>query len=360
MPRISSYKCYHLQAPYRAPTRWGGHEENAVQLVLLEVRTSEDRVAIAEMPVRPAWHRIQVGELITQLDQVLSDVISEGRELESFALLRNLNPLTLNLIDIAAWQLHAVNLAQPLWKALGGAQARVPVSWTVTRDRPANMARNAANAADLYGISAFKIKTGQGFDVDREVVKEMRRAVGDDARFFVDSNGAGESAQVETMAEMLAAYGVMVFEDPCRLTPGTEFTALQERCRIPILVDDACRSYNDAERLCSFGAQALSVKTMKTGFSQSLTISSLAQQKNVKVSVGLTAASAFGALATLSLAAALPEAGMCGPCEESFFASFDDYLLEPIRIREGCVTLPSDANYANLIDWGKVKRLTVS
>lgn len=342
------------------PTRWGGHEESAVQLVLLEVRTSEDHVAVAEMPVRPAWHRIQAGELITQLDQVLSEVISEGGELESCALRRNLHPLTLNLIDIAARQLQAVNLGRPLWKDLGGAQASVSVSWTITRDRPEKMARNAANAAELYGISAFKIKTGQGFDVDREAVKEIRRAVGDDALFFVDSNGAGESAQVETMAQMLGEYGVMVFEDPCRITPGPEFTALQERCKIPILVDDACRSYKEAERLCSFGAQALSIKTMKTGLSQSLAISALAQQKNAKVSVGLTAASAFGALATLSLAAAVPESGMCGPCEESFFASFDDYMVEPIRIREGRVTLPNNTNYADLIDWGKVKRLTAS
>lgn len=357
---ISRYKCYHLQIPYRAPVRWGGHEENAVDLVLLEVRTDEDQVAVAEMPVRPPWHKIQVKELITQLDQVLSEVVSEGRELKSCSESRDLNPLTRSLVDIAACQLSAAASGQPLWRELAGAQPNVPVSWTVTRKRPVEMARDAANAAELYGITAFKIKTGQGFDVDREAMQEIRSAVGADARLFVDSNGAGDITQVEAMVDMLLKFGVLVFEDPCRLPIGTEFTALQNRCKIPILVDDACRSYEDAERLCSYGAKALSIKTMKTGLGESLSIVSIARRTQAKVSVGLTAGSAFGALSTLSLAAAVPETSKCGPCEESFFASFDDFLVEPIRIREGCVTLPVDRNYVNLIDWEKVRRFVVN
>jgi len=58
----------------------------------------------------------------------------------------------------------------------------------------------------------------------------------------------------------------------------------------------------------------------------------------------------------LQLAASLPSASL--PAEVSGFLQFrDEYVFEPLRVKDGGVDLPQSAGFASLIDWEKLVRL---
>jgi len=247
----------------------------------------------------------------------------------------------------------------PLWQLLGGRDANVPVSWTVTRAPPTAMAGEAAAAAEQHGVGAFKVKTGQGLATDRCVLGEIRSAVGHDAALFADSNGAGRADEIVESSKMLADFGVRLFEDPCPLVPNEGFRTLQQNSQLPILVDNGCRSTAEGSLFLDVGARALSVKIMKTGITESRTIAGLAQARQARVAVGISATSSLGAMIALSLSASLPDDAGCAPCEETFFASVDNVLHEPLKISCGKVALPAVSGFAPLIDWKKVAALAI-
>jgi L-alanine-DL-glutamate epimerase-like enolase superfamily enzyme len=270
------------------------------------------------------------------------------------------HPLAKSLIDTACWDLRAQQAGVPLWRRLGATDANVPISWTVTRAAPADMAREAEKAAETHGVQAFKVKTGQGLATDQAALRDIRRAIGNAAALFADSNSAGAAADVGETSKMLADFGVMLFEDPCPFAPNDGFRAVKESCRLPIMVDNGCRSVAEGSLYLDVGAQALSVKIMKTGITESRLISQLAQARQARVAVGISAATSLGAITALSLSASLQDGARCAPCEETFFATMDDILLQPLQIKQGKVALPATAGYGPLIDWKKVSSLAIT
>jgi L-alanine-DL-glutamate epimerase-like enolase superfamily enzyme len=141
--------------------------------------------------------------------------------------------------------------------------------------------------------------------------------------------------------------------------PTRQFADIVADCAMPILVDDGCRSLRDGALFIDAGAQALSVKTMKTGITESLAIAEKAKKTGCKVSVGISAGSSLGAIPALALANALPPETRRIPCEETFFLTAGGFLNEELKLANGCVQLPSNPGLREAIDWKKVEALTV-
>src|SRR5688572_21881955 len=96
---------------------------------------------------------------------------------------------------------------------------------------------------------------------------------------------------------------------------------------------------------------------MKPGITESRMISDLAKAQQARIAVGISATTALGAMNALALSASLPPQVRCAPCEETFFATMQDVLLEPLKIKNGCVELPAVPGYESLIDWNRVSQL---
>jgi L-alanine-DL-glutamate epimerase-like enolase superfamily enzyme len=363
--RLARHHFFPLHLPYARPIRWAGHLEAGVDILLLVIETDAGLTGVGETPVRLNWHAATPKSLIAVIEEVfltqmanldLADEVAVGGFLGGI----REHPLAKSLIDTACWDLRAQLAGVPIWRQLGASDPRVPISWTVTRAAPLDMARAAATAAVRYGVRAFKVKTGQGFVADGDMLRELRQAVGGDALLFADSNAAGQAADLTDTSNMLADFGVILFEDPCPFEPNDGFRAIQANSALPILVDNGCRSVAEAKLYLDVGAQALSVKIMKTGITESRLIADMAWTRGARVAVGISAASSLGAITALSLAAGLPQAAACAPCEETFFAQMEGFLHDPLRISGGRVELPATGGYHQLIDWNKVSRLALA
>src|SRR5690606_30652558 len=82
------------------------------------------------------------------------------------------------LLDNAVWDAYARLRRQPLWSLWGGRDT-VDLSWTVTRQAPLLMAKEAIEYVERYGFRTLKIKGGQGLETDVAAMREVRSAVGD-------------------------------------------------------------------------------------------------------------------------------------------------------------------------------------
>jgi L-alanine-DL-glutamate epimerase-like enolase superfamily enzyme len=339
--------------------------EEGMDVILLTLRSGDGAFGVAETPIRLKWHSASVRAFLAIMEDVFMptligvDLLDQKEVSSTLARVRE-HPLAKSLIDSACWDLRSAVSGKPLWKLLGAESDTVPVSYTITRAAPGVMASDAAAAVERFGVKAFKVKTGQDFDTDKKAVSAIRAAVGEGVELFVDSNGGNSRDDVRPMSQMLSSYGVVYFEDPCALMPNREFREIAAECAMPILVDNGCRSLRDGMLFIDAGAQALSVKTMKTGITESLSIGKKAEGSRCKVSVGISASSSLGAITALSLANALPPSTRRIPCEETFFLTSGGFLLDELQLEDGAVRLPSTAGLHKAIDWKKVASLIPS
>lgn len=361
---LESYDIRTLRLKYPRMIRWAGSQEAGMDIILLTLRSAEGAQGIAETAVRLKWHSHSVRSFKAVLEDVFMpvmmgvDLLDADKTKAALSRVRE-HPLAKSLIDSACWDLRASVAGMPLWKLLGADSAAVPVSFTVTRAAPEVMAADAVRTVETAGVRAFKIKTGQDFQTDRAAVKAIRDAVGPKVELFADSNGANTREEVRPVSEMLAEFDVLYFEDPCSLMPTGQFADIVADCAMPILVDNGCRSLRDGTLFIDAGAQALSVKTMKTGITESLAIAEKAKKTGCKVSVGISATSSLGAIPSLALANALPAETRRIPCEETFFLTAGGFLKEELKLANGCVQLPSSPGLREAIDWKQVDALTV-
>ena len=360
--KIERWSLHHVRVPYGRTVQWSHHVESGADFVLLRLQSQDGHAGVAEVTAKAPFNGVSVRSLTAALEDMFLPELARSDPGDPDAVAAVLGGIPENtaakaLVDNACWDLRASAGGRPLWQLWGG-RGRVPVSWTVTRQAPEKMAREAAEMVSRCGFRTLKMKGGQGVTTDVEAVRAIRRAVGHGVRIYVDANWAYSVAETEGYASALADEGVLALEDPCALVPDGAFSDLQRRCPLPLLVDDPCASHDDARLFLERGARALSTTPSRIGLSECRLIAALASEHGCATVVGLFAESSLGALASLQLAACQSRSALDLPAESTFFLSLSDQLLkEPLAIADGEIALPSAASLAELVDWERVSAL---
>lgn len=354
-----SLHCYELA--YRHEVVWANAVERSGRYALLRLQADDGRVGLAEGTIKASWS----GVSIKSLEAVFADILMPltlGRDMsDADAVTLALqqipeNRLAKGMLETACWMLRAASHEMPLWRYLGG-QQRVDLTWTVTRQPPAIMAREAEAMVHQYGVHALKVKGGQGLATDREALRSVRAAVGEAIVINVDANSAYAANEARAYLAMLEEEGVAVAEDPCPLQPDAAFEALQRATTLPILVDRSCTTALDAQRFLERGAQALSAKPGRIGMSEVFAIERLAQRYGAKVATGIYAESELGSLINLQQAACVSPALRLMPAEQMFFLTLTGQVsATALTIRQGSVALPDEADPDRWVDWERVRR----
>lgn len=357
---IDGAALYPVHLPYPKTVQWAGHAEDGADYLILELKTKDGLTGVAEGSVKVNWAGATLRSLATVIEEVFAPRLIGIDAADQDAVKRILtripeHSLAKALIDIACWDLRAQAAGKPLWQLWGG-DGTVPVSWTVTRAEPEAMAADAAQKVADFGFRTLKVKGGQGMETDFKVLAEIRRAVGDDIAIYVDANRAYGGDEVAEYTAGLRDYGVVAAEDPCSFRPDDSFAILQRSTAMPLLIDHDCRNFDAASLFIGQGAEALSVKLGKSGLSQSRDIIAFAAERGVHCHMGFLGESSLGALASLQLAAAIPEAARWLPSENSFFLTFtDEFVTRPLVVSGGAVTLPDSPSLGAQLDWDKVR-----
>ena len=359
--RLAEHSLHAYRLRYERPVRWSDIVEDAAPFVLLRLQSDSGHVGVAEITVKPTWCGVTARSLMTTLEEIFLPLLATA-ELDDPAKVRALldripeNQAAKTLIDNACWDLYAARGGRPLWRQWSGA-GRVELSWALTRQPPDAMAAEAAAMVARYGFRTLKVKGGQGFDVDSAGMREIRAAVGDAIRLYVDANGAYGANEALDYTKTMADAGAVVVEDPCALAPDESFWRLQQESPVPLLVDFGCASLRDAALFIERGAKALSIKPGRFGLSNARAMNELARQAECAPVVGLMGESVLGTLAGLQFAATSRSPL---PAELTWYLAMTEQIttMTP-KIVDGAIDLPDSASLAALIDWRAAQRLAI-
>lgn len=360
--RVHSFEIHGYSLPYARPVHWFDSTETEGHYVMLRLRAIDGQVGIAEAPVRPSWSGVSMRSLVAALEDLLLPALRTVDIADEEAVSRAIqrfpeNSLAKMLVDNACWALRAEAAGKPLWRLWGG-QARVPLSWCVTRQEPTRMAEEAALMVQRHGFHALKIKGGQGLKQDLDAVQRVRDAVGNQVSLSVDANCAYAPGEALQYVRALADAGVALVEDPCPLSPEPSFTELVSAAPLPLLVDTACASLRDARDFLDRGARALSIKAGRIGFTEARRIEGLIRTRNAAAAAGLYAESALGTWMSLQFASALTSP--VTPAEMSFFLMLEEQVLaQPLSISDGHVELTEAPGVDGQVDWSLVRNRTL-
>ena len=363
--KIKSWSLHFYELPYAREVVWANAVESAGLYALLRLTDADGIEGVAEGTIKATWTGVSPRSLAAAFeDFLMPKVVGVGCDGVA-GLMKRLegvpeNRLAKAMIDNAAWQIEACRAGQPLWKLWGGTPS-VELTWAITRQPPSVMAAEAADVCTRYGFGTLKVKGGQGLEIDRIVMREIRAAVGDKVILYVDANSYYKRAEGLSYSLAMRDLGATVSEDPCPLKPDAVFTELQQGAGVPVLIDRTCTSALDAAHYLEKGATALSTKTGRIGFSESREISALAEAHGARVALGLYAESALGTLISLQYGAAIPPKLQLVAAEQTFYLGIKEQVIDAMPpVKDGRIELPDSADLSKLVDWDRVKRFAVN
>ena len=208
----------------------------------------------------------------------------------------------LSAIDIALWDIKGKALAQPVWRLLGGARARVPLYATFGFnffDR-----EQLAAAAKLWvaqGYRRLKMVVGHEalnrrearplsavIDEDAARVRAVRDAVGWDVELYIDANCSLDFQHACRLAEMVKPLGISFFEEPITQNDVAQMAQMRRATRMPL----ACGQnegliFRFRDLLLRDAVDYLQPNVVSSGgFTQCLKIAGLATAFNVPLANG--------------------------------------------------------------------------
>jgi len=354
--KLERWSLHLYRLPYRREVVWANAREDSGLFALLRI-DANGATGIAEGTLKDTWSGVSPGSLKAALEDFLMPRLRDVDLSDEKVVARALagipeNRLAKGMIETACWTLRAAAAGAPLWKLWDTGRTR-DLAWTVTRQKPAQMAAESSEVCAKYGFRVLKVKGGQGTEVDLKALAEIRAAVGPQVELYVDANSHYPLAEAAEYIRSLAQAGVTVAEDPCPLQPDANFEALQKSSPIPILVDRSCASMEDAALYLERGAQALSTKPGRVGLAVTRAIAALALPRGARTAVGIYAESALGTLINLQQPASMA-------AEQTFYLTITEQVCAQVpEIRGGRIELPELADLSQLVNWARLKRLAL-
>jgi L-rhamnonate dehydratase len=160
-------------------------------------------------------------------------------------------------VDIALWDLAGKALDVPVARLLGGPRSDRLDAYAslVMPDTPVAAARAAARHAE-QGYRAVKFgwgPIGQDLTANEALVREIRRAVGDDVAVMIDAGQVWDTKTALRMAAMYEGYGIAWLEEPVAPDNLVGYRALSDRSSLTIAGGEQESSYGAFERLLDEG-----------------------------------------------------------------------------------------------------------
>lgn len=253
-----------LLRPFR--TSFGTVSEKTFVLLRLFGEGLEG-VAEGVMDARPQYREETIaGALALLQDTVLPELL--GRDWpNSETLMRHLaflrgNRMTLALVEMAFWDLHARSLGLPLWKLLGGVREEVAVGVSLGIQPSVEATVDTALRHAEQGYKRIKLKIEPGWDVP--VVRAVKEALGD-LPLTVDANAAYSLAQLNTL-RALDALGLDYIEQPLAWDDLRDHAKLQALMHTPLCLDECITTAQDARKALETGAcRLLNIKVGRVG-----------------------------------------------------------------------------------------------
>jgi L-alanine-DL-glutamate epimerase-like enolase superfamily enzyme len=362
--RITAVEAIPFALPYRRAPEFASGSVNTADNVLVRVHSDAGLVGQAEAQPRPYTYGETQGSIVEAVSGPLNEALTGVDPLRIELAAQRCagvagNYVARGAVDLAVWDLLGQILGRPCHTLLGGFADEVAAAHMVSFGEPAAMADEALEMRDRFGVNTFKVKVGRTPELDVAAVRAIRAAL-PGADLYVDANRGWSCDDAVRAGDELAELGVRAIEEPIAVEDRAGRLRLAERWSVPLAGDESCISLAHVDRALDEGAVGVvSVKTARTGFTESRRILDLCLARNVPVIMGSQYEGALGATATIAFAAAF--AATAGqPAEVTNFLDLaDDLVVNPPAIRDGRAAVPAAPGLGVQIDDDRLDRYRV-
>jgi L-rhamnonate dehydratase len=249
-------------------------------------------------------------------------------------------------VDIALWDLAGKILGLPVARLLGGARSEWLDAYAslVMPETPALAANEAARYAER-GYRKIKFgwgPIGQDLAFNESLVREIRRAAGDEVEIMIDAGQVWDTKTALRMAAMLESHAIGWLEEPVAPDNLVGYRALSDRSSLTIAGGEAESDYAAFERLIDEGGVDLIQPDLARcgGLTQGRRLAWLAQQRHRRV-VPHAFKSGVLVAASTHFAATIPNGGLI---EHTVSTSpiARDLVRREITFADGRVRVPLD------------------
>jgi L-alanine-DL-glutamate epimerase-like enolase superfamily enzyme len=359
--RIAAVEAIPFAVPYRREPRFASGSVSAADNVLVRVHTDAGLVGQAEAQPRPYTYGETQASIVAAVKGPLNaaltglDPLRIEQVADRCAAVAG-NYVARGAVDLAVWDLIGAILDAPCHTLLGGFADDVAAAHMVSFDEPAAMAEEAIEVSERLGVTTFKVKVGRAPALDIAAVRAIREAL-PDADLYVDANRGWNYEDAVDAGDGLVELGVRAIEEPVSIEDRAGRLRLAGRWPVPLAGDESCISLAHVDRALEEGAvRVVSIKTARTGFTESRRILDLCLARNVAMVVGSQYEGAIGAAATIAFAAAF--AATAGqPAEITNCLDLaDDLVVAPPEIRDGRATVPAAPGLGFEVDEDRLQR----
>ena len=172
---------------------------------------------------------------------------------------------------------------------------------------------------------------------------------------YVDGNRGWNARESAFVMDALSELGLEFVEE---LNPASEAfgrRGIVRAASVPFVVDESAPTPSDVWRSLQDGdGTAVSIKTARTGFTDSLRIWGLCSSAGVDMVMGNQIDTQVGSSATVAFGAAFRETSTMAAEVSNFLDMKDDLQAEPLEIRDGYALVPDRPGYGAEIDEDKL------
>jgi L-alanine-DL-glutamate epimerase-like enolase superfamily enzyme len=340
--KIAAIEAIPFAIPYRRPLHFASGSIEVADNVLVQVLTDDGVIGVAEAPPRPYTYGETQASICAVIDQVFAPAIVGlpllAMEQVRARLSRTVgNPTAKAAIDMAIWDAWGKTVGHSVHELLGGFTDRLQVSHMLGFDDPALVAEQAIELNEQLGIRSFKIKVGRRpVHLDVAVCRAVRAALGDDVEIYIDGNRGWSASESARAIRDLADVHLSRVEELCPADDVMGRRWLVASCPVPFVADESVPTAADVLReILAGAATGISIKTARTGFSESLRVSHLAEGLGIETVMGNQIDGQVGSACALAFGASQKSTSHHAAELSNFLDMKDDLLVEPLRIVDG-------------------------
>ena len=357
---VRSVEAIPVAIPLKQPIVWARGKIDRVDNVVVVVTLSNGVQGIADAPPRPSIY----GETQQSLHAIIKDHLAPALAGVGAFDLRRVwsvfdtvawNPTAKAALDMALYDAQAKSMGMSCAQLLGGTLRPLPVNWRLRLGSIKETLAEAARMTKRYGFRAFKVKCGVDTGRDIELLRALRKLVGDDVEITVDMNQGYSVQQMLATAGALEELDIALVEEPIRARDSRGKLFAAQRMRVPISGDDSCFSLDDVRDELELGAiRALVIKCARTGYTMSRDILGLARAFHCPVHNGTQADMQIASAAAAHFAASYEAVHAH---EFSTFLDAAGHVAEQdLEIKDGKLIVPAGPGIGLTLDSKKLRQ----
>lgn len=346
--------------PLLRPIRWARGEIRTIDNVIVVVTLSDGTQGIADAPPRPTIYGETQRSLVTIIADHFAkrlaginafDMAGVWSALDAIAW----NPAAKAAIDMALHDAQARTLGLSCAQLLGGVAKPLPVNWRLRLGSKKEILADAENMMKQYGFRALKVKCGIDREQDIDILRALRKLVGDEVELTIDCNQGYSVQDLIEAAPYLEELGIALVEEPVPARDGAGKRFAAERVRVPISGDDSCMTPDDVlHELKLGGIRSVVIKCARTGYTRSRQILALATAHYAAAHNGTQADMQIGTAAAGHFACTYRAAHAH---ELSSFLDAKDHVSDrDLAIKDGKLILPEGPGIGLTLDANKLKK----